>query len=334
MEVLDRYLRAVKFWLPKEQKQDILAELSDDLHSQIEEKEQELGRPLDQAEVQAILKRGGPPMLVAGRYLPQRYLIGPAMFPMYWFALKLGWLCFFGPWLIVGISLQVFAATGGHSSPVIARLLDPFLRAVLLNFVAITIVFALLERHNSKTGFLKDSISRRPPAVRDPNRVSLGSSITELSWDAVLLLWWVHVLRIPGVPGMEITASPVLLRFFFWPIVVLLLAQGIIACVNAFRPQWTPGRAAIRGIVDGFSLLVVSSLLGIWLSGGTFVAVTSPRLSSAEIAAAQTWITFLWSVMLLLWAAATYAARLFQDARRARGKQPPRHWALRLLTGE
>ena len=32
MELLDRYLQAVRFWLPKAQQQDIIAELSSDLH--------------------------------------------------------------------------------------------------------------------------------------------------------------------------------------------------------------------------------------------------------------------------------------------------------------
>ena len=30
----------------------------------------------------------GRPMLVAARYLPQQYLIGPGMFPIYWYTLK------------------------------------------------------------------------------------------------------------------------------------------------------------------------------------------------------------------------------------------------------
>jgi len=81
MELLDRYLHAVKFWLPKAQSQDILAELSEDIHSQIEEKETELGRKLNDSEVEAILKRLGRPVLVANRYAPQQYLIGPVLFP-------------------------------------------------------------------------------------------------------------------------------------------------------------------------------------------------------------------------------------------------------------
>ena len=44
-ELLNRYLQAVRFWLPRTQQQDIIAELSSDLHSQIEDKETELGAP-------------------------------------------------------------------------------------------------------------------------------------------------------------------------------------------------------------------------------------------------------------------------------------------------
>jgi len=43
MELIDRYLQAVKFWLPKAQKQDIIAELSEDIRSQVERKRRSLG---------------------------------------------------------------------------------------------------------------------------------------------------------------------------------------------------------------------------------------------------------------------------------------------------
>ena len=46
MDLLRRYLHAVEFWLLAEQKQDILAELSDYIRSEIEEREEELGRPV------------------------------------------------------------------------------------------------------------------------------------------------------------------------------------------------------------------------------------------------------------------------------------------------
>ena len=47
MELIDRYFQAVRFWLPKNQKQDIIAELSEDIRSQVEDREPELGRKLN-----------------------------------------------------------------------------------------------------------------------------------------------------------------------------------------------------------------------------------------------------------------------------------------------
>src|SRR4026209_499396 len=108
MEPLDRYFQAVKFWLPATQKQDIIAELSEGIRSQIEDKETELGRKLNEAEVGAILKQLGRPVLVANRYLPQQYLIGPVMFPVYRFVLKIVALCYLVPWVLVWIGFMTF----------------------------------------------------------------------------------------------------------------------------------------------------------------------------------------------------------------------------------
>src|ERR1700737_5663228 len=101
MELLDRYLQAVKFWLPREQQDDIIAELSADIHSEMEEQEAERGRKLTPAEMEAILRRRGRPLLVANRYLPQEHLIGPVLFPIYWFVVKVVALGYLAPWLLV-----------------------------------------------------------------------------------------------------------------------------------------------------------------------------------------------------------------------------------------
>lgn len=78
MEALDRYLEAVRAWLPREQRADIVAELGEDLRSEIEERQGALRRPLSEDEVLALLKRRGHPMSVAEGYLPSQHLIGPA----------------------------------------------------------------------------------------------------------------------------------------------------------------------------------------------------------------------------------------------------------------
>jgi hypothetical protein len=45
MSMLDRYLQAVRFFLPAKQQDDIVRELSENLISQMEDREEELGRP-------------------------------------------------------------------------------------------------------------------------------------------------------------------------------------------------------------------------------------------------------------------------------------------------
>src|ERR1700738_488819 len=105
MQLLERYLQAVKFWLPKEQKEDIVAELSEDIHSQIDEKEAELGRKLNEGELESLLNKRGRPILVANRYLPQQHWIAPVLFPIYLLVLKIVMLCYVVPWTVTWIAL-------------------------------------------------------------------------------------------------------------------------------------------------------------------------------------------------------------------------------------
>src|SRR5215471_16481674 len=108
MDLIDRYLQAVKFWLPKAQQQDILQELSVDIQSQVEDKEAGLGRKLNEAEVADLLKQRGRPLSVAAGYLPQQHLIGPALFPVYVLVLKIVALFYLVPWVVVWICLMIF----------------------------------------------------------------------------------------------------------------------------------------------------------------------------------------------------------------------------------
>jgi hypothetical protein len=66
MDVVARYLKTVRSGLAGPQRDDIIRELSENLRSQVEDKESELGRPLSEAEVEAILKAHGHPLIVAG----------------------------------------------------------------------------------------------------------------------------------------------------------------------------------------------------------------------------------------------------------------------------
>ena len=144
MELLDRYLHAVRFWLPRKQQDDIIAELGDDLRSQIEEREASLGHPLNEDELAALLQKAGYPLRVAGRYLPQQSLIGPALFPLYTFVLKAVSVGYLLPWILVWIGMMVFMPSyrASHSGMALLGTWASFWSLALMLMGAITAVFA------------------------------------------------------------------------------------------------------------------------------------------------------------------------------------------------
>ena len=142
MELLDRYLQAVKKHLPWQRQDDIIAELRANLESQLEDKEAELGRPLNTGEVEAWLKQMGPPIQMAARYQPMQYLIGPAIFPTYWFVLRTAFL-----WALIIYSI-VSAVQIVVKIPSGVAVLEAVLRVpgVLMTTAAwVTLIFAAFE---------------------------------------------------------------------------------------------------------------------------------------------------------------------------------------------
>ena len=88
--LVEHYLLQLKSLLPAKQREDIAAELrGEHLARAVEERERELGARSDRRRAQRRCCSGfGHPMLVAGRYLPMQHLIGPDVFPLYWYVLQ------------------------------------------------------------------------------------------------------------------------------------------------------------------------------------------------------------------------------------------------------
>ena len=86
--LVEHYLLQLQTFLPAKQREDIAAELRESIRSAVEDRERELGRALTDDELNSVLEGFGHPMLVAGRYLPMQQLIGPDVFPLYWYVLQ------------------------------------------------------------------------------------------------------------------------------------------------------------------------------------------------------------------------------------------------------
>jgi hypothetical protein len=147
MELLDRYLQAVRKHLPWQRQDDIIAELRANLEAQLEDKEADLGRSLTQQEAEEWLKQIGSPIQVAARYQRQQYLIGPSLFPTYSYVLKLVLTWVTAIYVIANV--VTIAAQGlGLNALAGISLLHVALRLPwiwLINAAIVTLIFVVIE---------------------------------------------------------------------------------------------------------------------------------------------------------------------------------------------
>lgn len=288
MELIDRYLQAVKFWLPKGQQEDIAAELLEDIRSQIEEQESVLGRKLNEDEVAQALKQRGRPLLVASRYSPptQQYLVGPLLFPAYRFVLKVAALCYLLPWLLVWALFMLFDPGYRAHHSIGYDLLSvggPFWNAIFIAVGAVTAVFAIVERVQSRSRFLDNWDPRKLRPAIDPSRIPRLSSVIEIGVNLTFIVWWISGLWSRFI--FEVFNARIVLthqwRTFFWAFLLIAIGNIVLSATNLLRPYWTPVRSALRLLADALGAAVFCWLLKAHL----LAAISAPQLNPAQATA-------------------------------------------------
>jgi hypothetical protein len=248
IELIDRYLQAVRFWMPRTKRQeDLLAELGEDLRSQVEAREDELGRNLEQAEVSEILKRCGAPMVVASRLGPQRYLIGPALYPIYAFVLKMVLLWMLVPLFIFVLGPINFANSGDWGSAMATTTANLW-TALFLSAGIITLVFVALERTatlNGKNGAgvlaCKWDPLKLPPLQKKERKPTFVQAFSELVFNVFGFVWLLlvphHHWMVLGPAAAFLAPAPMWHTYYF--ACVFLAGAAIVRLgVVVARPQW------------------------------------------------------------------------------------------------
>jgi hypothetical protein len=286
-DLLDRYLHAVKFWLPKAQQADIIAELGEDLLSQVEEREAALGHKLDEDELAQILKKRGSPMRVASGYLPEQRLINPAMLPVYRLVLKIV-LC----WVYIPLFAFVFLGPVlAFARPGQALLVCcvEYLRAAFMTVGMVTVVFALLDRYQVKFKHADNWNPRKLPRVP-------GMQDTRARWNHLAgfifgvaaaafwasLLWQRSEFSLSG--GTRLILGPIC-RQMYWPVLGLTLASAFFDLVSALYPRWARVRSRVRIGIDAGMLVIVA----IALKAGNFAEIAGGGFSAADLANKVAW---------------------------------------------
>jgi hypothetical protein len=264
-DIIERYLHAVGFWLPRNQKHDILAELSEDLRSQVEDREAELGRPLEEADIAAILKQRGRPVFVAGMFRPQQRLIGPGLYPIYLLVLKIVALFYLLPWLLVWIGMLIFDGIQSryHISVGIGSLGTLWTQA-FTQFGVITLIFAVIDRVSTTSQLCENWDPRKLPKVKVEAIKRRANAVAGILFGALGLIWLLAVPHFPflilGPAAYALKPAPIWSSVY--GLILLLAVAGIAEhVVEMLRPQLTWFRPVFRFATNGFTLWIIYRLL-------------------------------------------------------------------------
>ena len=309
MNLLERYLHALSWALPRGKADDILAELRDVLMMRIEDREEALGRPLTDEEMSALLKEFGHPLVVAARYQQQQWLIGPDVFPFYKFVLRVV--------LVIVICVQVtiasarFLFSGGMAVQIFGPALGGLWMSVLTSVGIVTLVFAVLERWGFPANHLRNW---KPEQLPQPNdtRQSVWESLFELTAGTLLLAWWTGLIHLPwavGGHGFRIEPAPIFVQLY-WPIFWIMVAKLIHSLIVWLRPEWR----LVRGALAGATMVAGIALLAIIYKAGHWATIVPTGMSANEasqldhavnlglsMAFVPVGVVWLWKSALSLW---------------------------------
>ncbi|MBB3873444.1 HAAS signaling domain-containing protein [Brevundimonas mediterranea] len=238
MDLVESYLKAVAAQLPKATREDIVAELRDEIMGRLEALEERLGRTPSDDEVEALLREVGHPLTVAARYRsgPQA-LIGPELYPWWLFAVKTA-LLVMACVTLIGLAARVL---GGdvYAGQAIGQAFAGLFSGAVTVIGVVTLIGFVLERQEKKPDFIakwrvKDlglfelggdidaetwgqRLARGGATLREGAAAKSGPEVRKsaemspvaravssaIAW-AVLLLWWTGLLPVASIRPDEV----------------------------------------------------------------------------------------------------------------------------------
>jgi hypothetical protein len=297
-DLLERYLYAVGRHLSARSKNDTLEELRANLLAEMDDRAEVLGRPLTEVEEAEVLRGHGHPSIVAARYQPQRSLIGPEIFPAYWYTMGKAL-----PWVIglVVLSRVIEAIYGPPQEHVIVDLMGRLFSVLFYFFSWMTLAFAgidfVLRLYPKKLTLHADWDPRKLPKIEPESKGHLPKNpVAELILSTLGFLW---LLALPGHPylflgpgawyvkQLPFGLTPVM-HTFYWAVVWLNGLQLVLKSVALLRTV-RPWRRTMKFVEQGVGLVP----LVILLRASEYVVLVRPATDPGQaqlVAALNLWI--------------------------------------------
>lgn len=296
MTLTERYLNAVAAQLPKDEREDIIAELAEEIAARRESREDEPGRALTDDEEEALLREIGHPLTVAARYgKGPHHVVGPELFPWWMFGVKAG-LIVMAAIVALGAVVRVVVGDVEVGRAIGQGFHSLFNGAIMLVGFA-TIAGFIFERQKDRPAFMREWRVKDLGVFEfggglDADRVSRG--LQQGDWSGgkafgvtsksspvvrglasaigvgVVLLWWIGWLPLthttPETFGAiigDVDYGRILRELhtlLYWPVIAVLLVRIAFDLTRAAYPEGV--RFTAMGDI-GFGL--AEAALGVWL---------------------------------------------------------------------
>ena len=296
MSLLDRYVNAVGKRLPRNLRGDIETEIRSTLEDMVEDRSRKTGLPADENMVKDVLVEYGAPDKVAAAYLPERYLIGPRLFPIFTLVLKV----VFG--VLAVLALIGFGIRAGTAGPLtvdsFAGILVEFavkaFTGLISAFGNIVLVFAILqwvlpasEFEDEQQGTQWDPASLE--AEPEPDRVGLWEPVWTIIFTVAAIVIFNFYPQIVGIGFFsngqltgEWRSVPILSAAFFsylpW-LNILWGAQIVLSLVLLRHGRWSPPSRVFNIVMNVADIALANAML----LGPSLISVTPEALQSGVL---------------------------------------------------
>ena len=295
-ELVNRYVSEVGRQLPEKTRADLEKEIRSLIEAALDDRAKKTGRPVDEVLVVEVLKEFGPPEKMAASYLPERYLIGPRLYPAFINVVKIALPIVI---ILAGLGLGLRLGRSDLQLPdVVEAFAEGFagmFNTALQVLGTIVLVFALLEYFapGLKSRTLSKSLDVRslkgewdprslPKAAPAPQKVGVVGLSVEIAFTVVAIVIFNFYPQLIGIgySGTEWVSIPVLAEVFFerylpWLNIYWVL-QIVLDAIVLGRGRWETGTGWFYVAIKAISVVINLAML----TGPSLIALTAAELNA------------------------------------------------------
>jgi hypothetical protein len=266
MKMIDQYVFEVGENLPEKLRADLEKEIHSLIEDTLEERSRTSGRAIDDAMIAEVLKEFDAPAKMAASYQPQRYLIGPRLYPTFILVIKIV------SSVVALIGLGVEAAQGGNSYSTIFELILHSVGTVFQSLLTvlgnIVFIFAIIERFVPQgIENQKEWDPRSMKKIEEPDKISRFEQGWIILWSSVAILlfnFYPQLLRFGFLQNGQWYFFTFLSEAFFKyvPALTILWGLEIILSIFLFRAGvWQTATRWFKVLIKVLNIVLLAVII-------------------------------------------------------------------------